>query len=455
MVRPQDEPFYAAQQRSWQVREKLRGCYDCPSTVVQSLPNEPAVRAQLDWLRGVWRRRGRCRLLELGAGRGWASRALAEDGHEVIATDLLDDPHIGLGCAAQQGTLLGCVRAGAERLPFRPQVFDGVFSFATLQHLVDLEKVFQEIARVLRPGGLFVALQEPLRGGLTTQGQRLQNSFSYLQARWWLVGELPGTPPAEVLHVRQQLGFTLFEVSRRAASLAALGAAVGWNTTALPLAVVLNSGHDLQPLAQWNWLEAFAAAFALDGGQLRADLHRANATCSSAELLAYWIHLGNGESVFWAHKSDPALPPPPPTEQLRRLDGFLLGRARHGFVPIHGIYPAEGNPQQPYFWLQPEAGLLLPVTRSVALTLSCPPQPYCVGPVRFEVRCEEERQPRCVLLLQPGKTTSVQVPLPVVGERPSLFLRLTANFGFIPSDFHPGQSQDTRLLSYQLRDIRI
>src|SRR5439155_18842775 len=125
-------------------------------------------RALLEWLRTLLRGKGPLRILELNARRGWAARALAEDGHQVVAADVLDDPHIGLGCAVrlrdQTGQRFACVRTEPTALPFRPEAFDCVFCFDALRQVLDLERAFLEISRVLRPGGLFVALQEPFRG---------------------------------------------------------------------------------------------------------------------------------------------------------------------------------------------------------------------------------------------------------------------------------------------------
>ena len=116
-----------------------------------------------------------------------------------VASDLLDDAHIGLGCAvqlrSQTGQPFACVRNSPTVLPFRAGVFDCVVGFATLRQIADPERLFQEVSRVLRPGGLFLALQEPFRGVLTTQTQRLLDATSYKLARWWMLGST-WPPPA-------------------------------------------------------------------------------------------------------------------------------------------------------------------------------------------------------------------------------------------------------------------
>lgn len=48
------------------------------------------------------------------------------------------------------------VRGSAEALPFPDQSFDVAIMDAVLEHVPDASKSFAEVARVLRPGGLFV-----------------------------------------------------------------------------------------------------------------------------------------------------------------------------------------------------------------------------------------------------------------------------------------------------------
>jgi ubiquinone/menaquinone biosynthesis C-methylase UbiE len=43
----------------------------------------------------------------------------------------------------------------ATQLPFDDETFDFVVSFLMLHHVVDWEKAIAEVARVLRPGGIF------------------------------------------------------------------------------------------------------------------------------------------------------------------------------------------------------------------------------------------------------------------------------------------------------------
>jgi ubiquinone/menaquinone biosynthesis C-methylase UbiE len=54
------------------------------------------------------------------------------------------------------------VRGLGEYLPFAAQSFDHVLAFWSLNHARQPEKVFQEVYRVLRPGGHFLAVLEDI-----------------------------------------------------------------------------------------------------------------------------------------------------------------------------------------------------------------------------------------------------------------------------------------------------
>lgn len=70
-------------------------------------------------------------------------------------------PHV-LGQLAARG---GRISQAAERLPFPDGRFGVVLAFEVLEHVPDDHALLQEIARVLRPGGMFV-LSTPIRPSL-------------------------------------------------------------------------------------------------------------------------------------------------------------------------------------------------------------------------------------------------------------------------------------------------
>jgi SAM-dependent methyltransferase len=102
--------------------------------------------------------------LDVGAGRGIASYALAREGFKV--TSLEPDPSAIVGAAAiralaaEAALPIDVVEKFSERLPFAAGEFDLVFARAVLHHTRDLDLACSEMYRVLRPGGILVAARE-------------------------------------------------------------------------------------------------------------------------------------------------------------------------------------------------------------------------------------------------------------------------------------------------------
>ena len=97
-------------------------------------------------------------ILDLGAGTGHGSRALKRR-HPKAAVVAVDIAAGMLDQARQQSRWLRRferVRADAYTLPFTDGAFDLVFSNLMIQWCDELDAVFTEIARVLKPGGLLL-----------------------------------------------------------------------------------------------------------------------------------------------------------------------------------------------------------------------------------------------------------------------------------------------------------
>jgi len=120
------------------------------------------------------------RSLDLGGGSGWLAGELARRGFEAVSLDI-EDPwdraaQIAEGTssrgfelvtdAASETDVAGVdfVVADMERLPFADASFDLVTISAALHHSDDPVRTLQEAARVIRPGGVLLALNEPVRG---------------------------------------------------------------------------------------------------------------------------------------------------------------------------------------------------------------------------------------------------------------------------------------------------
>lgn len=98
------------------------------------------------------------RVLDLGAGSGRTTRALMDRYRKArfVALDLAPAMLRQARRRAPWLRRLPGVCADAANLPLAADSFDLVFSNLTLQWLDDLDAVFREVQRVLRPGGLFL-----------------------------------------------------------------------------------------------------------------------------------------------------------------------------------------------------------------------------------------------------------------------------------------------------------
>ena len=100
-------------------------------------------------------------VLELGAAECWATRRFAEAGARAVALDY--DPDRMLRAQVLLDRLpvdFLRVRGDAERLPFRDGAFDRIFCCSVLHHFFDLPQAVREIARTLKPGGMFIGIHE-------------------------------------------------------------------------------------------------------------------------------------------------------------------------------------------------------------------------------------------------------------------------------------------------------
>lgn len=103
-------------------------------------------------------------VLDLGAGLCWTTAWFAGRGCRCVAVDIHANV---LACArhhAAAGVQFDRILADMGDLPLVSGAMDVVFANAALHHCMDLEGTLHGIARVLRPGGRCVLVNEPVVG---------------------------------------------------------------------------------------------------------------------------------------------------------------------------------------------------------------------------------------------------------------------------------------------------
>lgn len=122
------------------------------------------------------------RVLDLGAGTGVASEALAAAGARPVGLDLA----VAMLCHQQARRPPG-VAGDAQALPLRDSAFDAVVAAFSLNHVPDPATALTECRRVTRTGGFILAstfpseADHPAKAAVETTLQQ----FGYQRPRWY------------------------------------------------------------------------------------------------------------------------------------------------------------------------------------------------------------------------------------------------------------------------------
>lgn len=98
------------------------------------------------------------RVLVVGCNTGLECRAFVDlgaaqvDGLDVVENTGRDFPH----------ARVSYLRSSAECIAVHDDTYDLVYSYATMEHVPDIEAAFREFVRVTRPGGIIYSLAAPL-----------------------------------------------------------------------------------------------------------------------------------------------------------------------------------------------------------------------------------------------------------------------------------------------------
>lgn len=99
------------------------------------------------------------RALDLGCGSGTQATCLAREGFDVIAADLsIEGVRVAAATVREAGASASLLNADAERIPLRDASVDACVCSLLLHHFHDLNGVASELRRIVRPGGVVVAL---------------------------------------------------------------------------------------------------------------------------------------------------------------------------------------------------------------------------------------------------------------------------------------------------------
>ncbi len=110
------------------------------------------------WLKLVGRQEVQA-ALEIGCGLGRGARVLVDKmGFESVSaldleTALVMRAHRRL--PGRLRTKISFFAADAQDLPFGDSIFDAVVNYGIIHHVVDWRRCIREVARVLKPGGIF------------------------------------------------------------------------------------------------------------------------------------------------------------------------------------------------------------------------------------------------------------------------------------------------------------
>src|SRR5579864_7630499 len=203
-----------------------------PDDGASAAPSEPIDPFVNDWIVNTngnlyWRVRGRLPrypipewrfgagedrlMVDIGCSWGRWSIAAARAGFAPVGADVHVD---ALAAAARVSRQLGAradfICCDAERLPFQSGSVDSVFSYSVLQHLdkSKVRRIFQEISRILRPGGVCL-IQLPNAFGLLSIAQQFKRGFreartGTFEMRYW-------THP-KIRHALEQAGFSRIKI---------------------------------------------------------------------------------------------------------------------------------------------------------------------------------------------------------------------------------------------------
>lgn len=137
----------------------------------------------------------KCQQLDIGCGAGYHVKHFARKSAKVFAIDV-DPDSLRVAHSRVRSSRVAFLRYDGSRLPFADASFDAVTMLDVLEHVTDRSALVAEVARVLRPGGVWIA-SVPYRGFLRwLSPENLASDYPrlfawinrWLHVRFWIRG---------------------------------------------------------------------------------------------------------------------------------------------------------------------------------------------------------------------------------------------------------------------------
>jgi SAM-dependent methyltransferase len=143
-------------------------------------------------------------VLEVGAGSGRDSVALARRGARVVVVDyVMSSFAVVREQARAAGVGILCVCADARRMPFRDRTFDLVFHQGLMEHFREPLPLVRENFRVIRPGG-HCLIDVPQRYHIYTAVKHVMIGLNR-----WFAGWETEFSPGELARLMRSAGFEI------------------------------------------------------------------------------------------------------------------------------------------------------------------------------------------------------------------------------------------------------
>lgn len=127
------------------------------------------------------------RLLDVGAGEGLNTVALARRAKWVVAVDIGAMDRLRARLPAELANRVVFVIADAQALPFRDSAFDTIVCTEVLEHLHDDTSTLQRLAQLLRPSGSLI-LSVPVPPAPVPDEHHIREGYHLTDLRRFCVG---------------------------------------------------------------------------------------------------------------------------------------------------------------------------------------------------------------------------------------------------------------------------